>query len=263
MNIKNREELVRLVELYKTGKITRYSLEAELSKSFSAAMEPNLVSVSLITEQDGNTNSVFCATLLPQQVGEKVDVTLLLDQELVISLATPAEVVSIAENELGGFQKAVKEITSFAREKKGTDVSLSQALLAHLKIYKDSISRLKDGLPEIFSKLSESRSIQSPESIDSEIKALETDSDDIRFVIERLTISKKFPQLAVLAAKKLTADLSEGASKASGKVPLFYRDDAPVMNQFYQQRRALVDGTYADNKMSKVISHDYKPETNQ
>lgn len=258
----NKEELARLVELYKTGKITKYALEAELSKAFSGAMEPNMVSVSLVTEQDGNTNSTFGATLLPEETAGKIDVTLLLDQEMVVSLSTPKEVVDIVENELSGFQKVVKELNSFVREKKGSEVSLSEAVLVFLKIFRGSISRLSEGLPEVFSKLSSSNTIQSVESIDAEIKAIEENSDDLRFVVERLTISKKFPQAFVLAANRLANELGKGVEK-SGKASLFYKDDAPVMNQFYQQRRALVDGTYTDNKMSKVISHDYKPDTNQ
>ncbi len=258
----NKEELAKLVELYRTGKITKYSLEAEFSKAFSAAMEPNVVSVSLITEQDGSTNSTFGATLLPQETAGKIDVTLLLDQEMVINLARPQEVVDIVENELGGFQKAVKDLNSFIKAKKGSEVSVSEAILVLLKIFRDSISRFSNGLPELFGKLIASSTIQSVDSIDSEIKAIETNSDDLRFVVERLTISKKFPQLFVLAANKLASDLGASVDK-SAKIPLFYRDDVPVMNQFQQQRRALVDGTYADNKMSKVIAYDYKPETNQ
>jgi hypothetical protein len=262
MNLKNRDELAKLVELYKTGKITKYALEAELSKSLSEAIEPNLVSVSLITEQDGNTNSTFGATLLPEMAAGKIQMTVLIDQEMVMGLATPAEVVSLIESEVGGFQKAAKEIASFHNENKDVEVPLSKALLVFVRIFRDSIKRFSEALPQLFAKLSESRTIQSVESIESEIKALETESDDTRFVVERLTISKKFPQLMAIAASKLATELSGGKEKQT-KIPLFYTDDAPVMNQFYQQRRALVDGTYTDNKMSKVIAHDYKPETNQ
>lgn len=262
MNLKNRDDLAKLVEFYKTGKITRYALEAEMSKAFSEAMEPSMVSVSLVTEQDGSTNSTFGATLLPEMIGGKVQVTLLLDQEMVISLTSPAEVVSLAENELSGFQGAIKELTSFHREKKGTEVQIQESLAVFARIFRDSLRRFSDGLPELYNKFFESRTIQSAESIESEIKVLEDGSDEPRFVIERLTISKKFPQLMVVAASRLARELSDGLDKAT-KIPLFYRDEAPVMNQFYQQRRALVDGTYTDNKMSKVIPHDYYPDTNQ
>jgi hypothetical protein len=262
MNVKNREELAKLAELYKTGKITKYALEAELSKSFSSAMEPSMVSVSMVTEQDGNTNSTFGVTLLPEMIADKVQVTLLVDQEMVISLVKSAELISILENELSGFQKAIKELTSFHKERKGAEVSISDALLVFVRIYRDSLKRLSEGLPETFNRLFDSRTIQSVESIDSEIKALENGSDDPRFVVERLTISKKLPQLMAVAASKLAEEMGKDLGKTV-KIPLFYTDDAPVMNQFYQQRRALVDGTYTDNKMSKVIAHDYKPETNQ
>jgi hypothetical protein len=258
----NKEELARMVELYRTGKITKYALEAELSKAFSAAMEPNIVAVSLVSEQDGNTNSTFGATLFPEKIGEKITVTLLLDKEMVLGLATSSEIVDLVENELKGFQKTIKDFNSFVREKKGTAISISDTVLVFLKIFRESVARFSEGLPNLFSKLKEISTIQSVDSIDSEIRAIETESDDIRFIIERLTISKKFPQVFVLAAERLVKELGEGLENTA-KQSIFYRDDAPVMNQFYQQRRALVDGTYTDNKMSKVIAHDYKPETNQ
>jgi hypothetical protein len=261
-DIKNKQDLAKFVELYKTGKITKYSLEAELSKAISEASEPVMISVSLVTEQDGNTNSTFGVASLPEMAGGKALNTILVDQEAVISLLRSEEVVEAVIGEASRVQSVLKDFIGFHSDRKGKETSAGQALEVLLKIYAGSLRKLSESLPEAFSRLRESRTIQSAEAIESEAAAIGSTDDELRFVVERLTISKKLPQLIVLAASKLSKELSEGSGKGA-KIQLFYRDDAPVMKQFYQQRRALSDGTYTDNKMSKVIAHDYKPETNQ
>jgi hypothetical protein len=262
--LKNREELVKMIEFYKTGKITVGSLETELGKAFSEALEPSIIKVSVISEVDGSTNSTFGVTSLPEKTGEKLSLSILVDKDALMNMITPKDVVAAIEGELKDYQKILKEYNKFIVDNKDKEVTLGDAIKLFIELYKGSIKRLAESIPSVFAELREKRQIQSLESLTSEVIAIEKGSDDMRFIIERLTVSKKFPMSFLIAARELAKSLKKVTDAEAQKIPLFTNDDEkPVMNQFYQQRRALSDGTYTDNKMSKVIAHDYKPSTNQ
>jgi len=260
--LKNKTELAQLVELYKTGKITKTSLENELGKSVSELVAPNTLTVSIISEVDGNTNSTFGVTSLPEMVGEKILVTLLVDSDAIMNFVSTQEIIDMITVEASRHQKVLKEYSKFIREHKDSEILLEDALVLFLDIYEESLEEFYDELPEISAKLMTSRTIQSVKSIKAEKEAIKNPSEDLRLIIERLTVSKKFPIAFLTAARKLVRSSIEN-EKPEEKLPLFYTDEKPVMNQFHQQRRALSDGTYDSSKISRVIAHDYKPDTNQ
>jgi hypothetical protein len=258
----NREELVKLIELYKTSKITSFALESELGRSFTEMVEPNIIKVTVINEVEGNTNSTFGVTSIPEKTGERLSLNLLIDRDAIKNLVSASDILKLAEGELKDHQKTFKLYTKFVSDNEGNEVLLSKALVLFLEIYKNSLERFYKEIPEVAEKLSNERTIQSIQSISSEMEAANEESENIRFIIERLTVSKKFPLAFVEAAKQLSKEIS---AKGSGdeKIPLFYTDEKPVMNQFYQQRRALSDGTYTAEKMNRIIDPNYVPPTNQ
>ena len=259
----NKEALVQVIELYKTGKITKTALESELSKAVSDLVTPNNITVSIISELDGNTNTTFGVTSLPKKVGERVYVTLLIDKDALMNLVEPEEILCMIKVEAcNNYQKVLKKYTKFVKEHEDSEILLDDALDLFLDIYEESLENLYENLPEISAKLAENRTIQSVRSIKSEREALKNPKEDIRIVAERLTLSKKFPMAFLEAARKLVRN-SVKDQTPEDKIPLFYNDEKPVMNQFQQQRRALSDGTYDASKMSRVIEYDYVPKTNQ
>jgi hypothetical protein len=259
--LKNKVELAQLVELYKTGKVTKTALELELGKSVSELVTPNTLTVAIISEVDGNTNSTFGVTSLPEMVGEKILVTLLVDKDAIMNFVETKEIIEMIAVEASRHQKVLKEYSKFIKEHKDSEVLLEDALAFFLELYEESLEELFDELPEISAKLIANRTIQSVKSIKAEKEAIKNPSEDLRLIVERLTISKKFPLAFITASRKLVS-ASVKNEDPEQKLPLFYTDEKPVMNQFHQQRRALSDGTYTAEKMSKVIAHDYKPDTN-
>jgi hypothetical protein len=260
-DIQNKEELVMMLDLYKQGKITISAMELELTKAAVEKTGQETVQVKIVQEVDATTNTTFGVVSLPEKIGEKLLLTVIIDKDAITNLLSPAEVVDIMCVEIESYQKTLREYSKFLKSKDENEMSISDALLFFLGLYKDSIGRIEEKHPEVFKRLRESRTIQSVQSLESEVKALEDGSEPL-MIIERLTLGKKMPQRFVEVAKEL-AKVSKDDITTTSKVPLFYRDDEPVMNQFYQQRRALSDGTYdIEKNKSQIIDHKYVPKTN-
>ena len=258
----NKEGLIKFVELYKQSKITENALEFELTKEVAQMLGQETVQVKVCQEVDSNTNTTFGVVSMPEKIGEQMLMTVFVDKDAILNLVSPEEIVDMICSEARDYQKTLKAYSKFLKSKDENELSLSDALLFFLEIYKDSIARFAENQPEVFKRLRDNRTIQSVQSLESEMKALEAGIEP-NSVVERLTLSKKMPQRLVDAAKEM-AKVSRNNLASTSKVPLFYRDDEPVMNQFYQQRRALSDGTYDLEKgRSQKIEHDYIPKTNQ
>jgi hypothetical protein len=263
--IKNKETLVNIINFYKQSKITKSSAELELSKAVSESIgQEDVVQVKIIEEKDASTNSTFGIVSMPEKTGERIHLSILIDKDALSNLMTPEEILSIMEGELENYQKILKDYSKFIKSKGETELSISDTLSFFLGLYKDSLERLSKNQKELYEKLRSSLTIQSVESIDSEIKAIESGNFDLATIFERLLLSKKMPQEFEKAAKAI-ASITHNSISQTSKIPLFYRDEEPVMNQFYQQRKALSDGTYDIEKKgrSQKIEHNYLPKTNQ
>jgi len=261
-DMQNKDSLVKLIDLYKQSKITKGAIEMELSKAVGAITGNEVVQVKIIDEVDSNTNTTFGTVSLPEKIGEKLLLTVLIDKDAILNLVSPEDILEMISEETKDHQKTLREYSKFLKSKEENELSLSDALIFFLGLYKQSLARLSENQKEVYTKLRNNRTIQSVESIQSEIDALKNNFD-IHNVSERLTLSKKMPRIYVDSANEI-AKVSGNTLTDVSAVSLFYRDDEPVMNQFYQQRRALSDGTYDLSKnKSKKIEHDYIPKTNQ
>lgn len=261
-DIQNREELVRLLELYKQAKITQPAIEAELSKAIIEMTGQDTVQLKVVETAEPDTNSTFGAVSLPESIGDRLLLTVLVDKDAILNLVSPEDVLDLISLEVKDSQKTLKSYSKMIKSKEENELSLSDALIFFLGLYRDSLKRMQESKQDLYDKLRGNRTIQSPEHIEAEIKALEENAD-IFAVSERLTVSKKMPKVFADHAMEI-AKVSGNSLTDVSKVPLFYRDEEPVMNQFYQQRRALSDGTYDLSKgRSQKVEHNYIPKTNQ
>jgi hypothetical protein len=263
--IKNKETLVNIINFYKQSKITKSSAELELSKSVSEAIgQDDVVQVRIVEEKDSSTNSTFGIVSMPEKTGERVHLSLLIDKDALMNLMSPEEILALLETELEDYQKILKDYSKFLKSKGENELTVSDTLSFFLNLYKDSLERFSKAHKEVYQKLRDLSTIQSVASIESEIKAIESGNFELSTIFERLLLSKKMPQEFEKAAKSLT-NISHNNLSQTSKVPLFYKDEEPVMNQFYQQRRSLSDGTFDIEKKgrSTKIEHNYLPKTNQ
>jgi hypothetical protein len=263
--IKNKEALVNIINFYKQSKITRNSAELELSKAVSETIgQDDVVQVKIIEEKDSSTNSTFGIVSLPEKTGERVHISILIDKDAVMNLMSPEEILALLETELDEYQTVLKDYSKFLKSKGENELSVSDTLVFFLGLYKDSLERFSKSHKEVYDRLRNLSTIQSAASIESEIKAIESGNFELSTISERLLLSKKMPHEFEKAAKAL-ASISQNNISQTSKIPLFYRDEEPVMNQFYQQRRALSDGTFDIEKKgrSSKIEHNYLPKTNQ
>jgi hypothetical protein len=261
-DIQNKEELGKLIDLYKQSKITKVSIEVELTKAINEVVGNDIVQLKIVETVEPDTNSTFGVVSHPEKIADKMLVTVLVDKDALLNMVSSSELIDMVMSEVKSHQKTLKAFSKFLKGKEENEISMSDALIFFMELYRDSLKRLSEELPEIYNRLRSARTIQSPELIESEIKLLEVNSD-IHNVSERLTVSRKMPKAYLHSAMEL-AKVSGNTLTDVTKVPLFYKDDEPVMNQFYQQRRALSDGTYDMSKgRSKQVAHDYYPKTNQ
>jgi hypothetical protein len=260
-DMQNKDSLVKLIDLYKQSKITKAAIEMELTKAIGEMTGNEVVQVKILEETDSNTNTTFGAVSMPEKIGEKLLLTVLVDKDAVSNLVSPEELLSIISEEVREHQKTLRGYSKFVKSGEENEFALADALKYFLGLYKDSLQRLADKNSEVYTKLRNSRTVQSPELIQSEIEALSNDVS-VHSVSERLVLSKKMPKAFLDAANKL-AKVSKNTLTDVSQVSLFYKDDEPVMNQFYQQRRALSDGTYdIEKNKSQIIDHKYVPKTN-
>jgi hypothetical protein len=261
-DMQNKDSLVKLIDLYKQSKITKAAIEMELTKAVGEMTGNEVVQVKILEEVDSNTNTTFGAVSLPEKIGDKLLLTVLVDKDAVLNLVSPEELLSIISEEVKDHQKTLRGYSKFVKSGEENEFALADTLKYFLGLYKDSLKRVADGNSEVYTKLRSNRTIQSPELIQSEIDAL-FNNVDVHNVSERLVLSKKMPKAFLHAANEL-AKVSKNTLTDISQVSLFYKDEEPVMNQFYQQRRALSDGTYDLSKnKSKKVEHDYIPKTNQ
>jgi hypothetical protein len=260
INKEIRQDLVQLIELYRASKVGDRALEMEFTKAVSEKSFPLTTYVKIVSERDGNDNSTFGVTILPEKVGENLSVTLLVDKDALLNLVEEKDLIDMifAQSEIS--QKVLKDHVKFLQTNEELNLGLAENLIYFLNLYKTGLQNILQSMPEVVKDLFEKGLFQNPETIEKEIELIENQPEELEYSIERLVVSKKFPKQYLEAAKSLV----QGESKEEEVLSILsYSDEKPAMNQFHQHARTFADGTYDKDKLSKKIPYDYYPKTNQ
>lgn len=255
----NAQELAQTIDLYKRGKITKFSLEKELTDSLSQIITGAVMATVEIEEAEkSSTNSTFLISTLPE-MGQNAYVRILVDERVIKSLLTPEEVIKVILVEAFNTQSILKIYSNFLNEFALSEVSLTDTLMMFLEIYKTSLSGIYMQLPDIAEKLSAGKSIPSLEDMNEITEQLSKGEDKLDVIVERLSVNDYLPSTFVKEARNLTQKLMKEYNKSEEQVIRIW--DEPEKNVFTKQRSQYSDGTY-EKIESKQIAHDYKPETN-
>jgi hypothetical protein len=255
----NIKELAQYIELYKTGKITEYSLEKELGSAAQTLIRTSVpVSVKLVDNEKSATSSTFIITSIPQ-VGQSSNLTIIIDKKAVKNLLSPEEVVKVLITEVSNSQDVLKEYSRFIITKSGSDISVSDVLMTLLSIYKISLSTLYEKHEKLMNRLTESKSVPSLELINSETKILADGIERLDIIMERLVVSDALPYRFIEVAKEVAQKMREDYLKDESFTART-SNDRPEYNSFFNRLQSLGDKSY--KTPSKTIAHDYKPDTN-
>jgi len=258
--LNNAEELIKIVDLYKKGKITQAAFESELTKASLKLTYPVSSVVKIDTTDKNRTNSTFGIVTVPF-IGQYASVTLYIDNNVILNLLSEDDVIKMLIAECSNFQLALREYSKFNLTKADSDVDLRDILITFVAIYKNSLESFESKVPDIFKKLREQKSIPAIESLDDIYRLLASGRGRTEDLIEKLSINYAFPKIFIEKAKEIIDVIRKEYQNNVQKYPDPSGDELKV-NSFKTQRRALSDGTYSDKK-SYQISHNYKPDTNQ
>jgi hypothetical protein len=260
--LSNAANLAQMIEFYKVGKITLPTLEHEFSKATRELTYPVKSFAKIVVSDRGNLSTTFGVTILPEMEISGASVTFLIDDRTIKSVLKPEEIVMMIAAESSNVQDALKEISRFTISKSDADVTTSDALLVFMRVYLNSVQNFESMSNDLGKKISDSKLLPKSEAIKEHMLQLEEGAEKIEIVIEKLIVLDSLPSLLIEKAKELVAKIKND-NKEKLTMSVVQSDEAPLMNQFRQQARALSDGTYDAVKGSRIIDYKYKPDTNQ
>jgi hypothetical protein len=190
------EELTDLVEMYKNGKLTKFSMESELAKFIDIV---TYSTVSLETSVVGNDNVTYIAGVLPESINGDVKVTFVLDDHLVKTLLEGDELEGILTGLKSAYPKAITLLNDFIRTRKGSEVPMSECIALYAKIYKLGVQSMP---ADVLRRFAASNSYNE-RSIDDILLALDTGNETIAKVVEYATVMHVMPKSFLFAAERL------------------------------------------------------------
>jgi hypothetical protein len=253
--LKNADELAQMIELYRNDKITKFALEKELISSYLDVAYPLKITFCISEDHIGPSGNTFGLVSIPKVSTTSSILEICVDKEAVKNAFTPQEIVKLILVETLNAQKTMKTYSKFVLEHTGGPVSLAQAAELFLDIYKDSMEKFFEYIPEVL----KDKNLPKLERIEEVMDMLEDPSQKSEEIVEKITVEGLLPRKAIDAAKELVNSFKETLRKED--IVDTSNPDVLSINPFTKHVRTFVDGTY--QIPGKKIAHDYKPDTNQ
>lgn len=255
------KELVQIIELYKKGKLTKHTVEQELSRVGKKIIGTGINFSAEITDNTGgSTVSTYLSASRPS-ITNTESLTILLDADAVNNVLTAEEVVKVFVCEASNHQKILKEYSKFLIIYSNEHITISDALEVFITLYKISVAAAEIKIPEIVDKLRTKHAYPTLEELNKELELVASGDEKIDAIMERLTIGNIVPTVFVKRAKEAAVKIRDDYRKFES-YSTKYSDEEPNTNVFTKQRAGVTDGKYRNIK-GKEIAHDYKPSTNQ
>lgn len=241
---KDKEYLVQIINLYKNGKITRYSVEQELTLFVGSNSE-----VKIHDEKRSSTGTTFGIFPLPEVTSSGMKLFYYIDEIAIMNLYTPYELVERLEAIAIEKTALMRSVWSFVNEHRNGAVTRSSAIGCILAVYQSIIHILevhgKDFIPD-----------------EAKIATYVVKAQDGLFEnsdLETLMVENIFPAEVLNTIEKMIHD--SPFDEKDGFVTANTVGNIPSENLWKQNVRPFCDGTY--DKPHKDIPWNYTPTTNQ
>jgi len=254
----NMKDILPLVELYKQGKVTKYSLEAELTNAIELITHPISTDIRILGALSDKVINAFGVAILPSISQSKTTVTLFIDDSLIVNILTEEEVLKLIVSQCLSIQDVTRIYSKFLISKSNMNVTVEDCLQMFLDINQVSLSAIREKFPQINAKLLSSNLISDTKVFDTEKAKIDSFEEKLEQIIERLLITDHFPSVFVDASKELAAKMCN--LFGSDVEEKGYDDKEGTYNSSNTHIKKLVDGTYEN--LGKIISYTYKPDTN-
>lgn len=136
-------DIKAIIELYKSGKISKFTMESELTKYLASI--PN-VSVRLTSSSGGHTVSSYIAGFVPVSNGVKTIPVLLFDNYLFAYAMDTEDILSVLRSLSHRGMASVKELADFVSTHNGAEVPMSECILFYIGLAKEDFAALPKNL---------------------------------------------------------------------------------------------------------------------
>jgi hypothetical protein len=256
--LKNVQEVIQLFELYRENKITKYTLERELTHVYGQVAYPATLFVEVLEETSGPSGRTFGFVSIPKISRTITTVGIYIDEDSIRNVFTPEELVKMILVEANSIQKTLKQYSKFVLDYTDSIVGLSETASLFLNMYRSMRERISEAIPGIC----KDKPVPRMEDIDTLIVSLNDGEQPVSEIVEKIVVDGVLPKKSIEAAKELIESLKETIRKEDTDKKFKDLDpNIPSSNIFKTYVRTFVDGTY--QIPGKVISHDYEPDTNQ
>jgi len=254
--IKNIQELIKLIDLYKAGKVTKYSLESELTQAIEGMTLPIRTAVKILGASEDSTSTPFGIATLPNISSRRTTATIYIDDSLILSCLSEEEVIKLLVIESLNLQSILRVYSRFTAANISTDISVEDTLVLFIDIMNVSLGAIKNKAEDIFEKMKESNLVVCIKDLQKQKEKLGIEK--LSEIIESLIISCHFPSVYIDASKKLATAMRRVFKGAAAD--LAYSDETPNIDLHDSYIKDLTDGSYKN--LSKKIDYNYKPDTN-
>jgi hypothetical protein len=230
------EELSEMVDMYKEGKITKFSMESELSKFLDLV---TYSSVMLEANASGNDNATYIGGIMPESINGDIKVTFVLDDHLLKTMMTGDDVAAVLSGFKTVYQKAVMLLNQFLLDKKDSEVPVSECIKLYVDLYKLGAMSFPDSIVKKFG----SANSYNAKAADDVDLALATGNETISRVVEYITVMHVMPKEFLNAAERLFKAVNVPQAAPSVAQNSIAAMDIPEENVLYGKMASNSDGT--------------------
>lgn len=257
--IRNMDELITIAGLFKAGEVTPYAFDRELAEALEELTYPIPVIVKSVGTAEDDSKEAFIVATMPNVSTKRSSATIYVSTALVQALSVE-DMLKVVTLEATNIQSSFRLYSKFMSSAADVMTTVSECLAVLIELYENSLQNLKDNLPEIFEELKEKNLAVEPSDLAEQRIALADGEMKFSELVEVLAVKYFFPKPLITKARE-TAELlmTGGASGADADVES--NPHEPSINTHDRRIKELTDDTYKN--MSKVIEHDWQPDSNQ